>query len=127
MDMNMIRQFEYENDSWKRSLEFMQMENVHLKMRLAQIIKSDLDNNLLDLFEFFQNYFIQEDQVIAILRNDVLKHDLQIKQAVYDWPASILKVINTQKRLRQDLELEEKKFNQLKMEFNSYFVREFDE
>jgi hypothetical protein len=122
MNNKLIKQFEQENDSWMRSLEYMQMENVHLKNRLGQVIKSDTHNELLDLMEFYQNFFIHEDETIAMLRYDILMHDQRLKKFDSEVSTNIFKIIKIQKKLRQDIELEEKKFNQLKLEFNSHFT-----
>jgi hypothetical protein len=122
MSIGLIKQFDHENDSWRRSLAYMQMENVHLKNRLGQIIKSDEHNELLDLMEFYQNFFIHEDEVITILRHDISLHDLRLKQMSNDLNLCLGKIITIQKQLRHDIELEEKKFNQLKLEFNNHFT-----
>ncbi len=122
MNSRLIKQFEYENDSWMRSLEYMQMENVHLKNRLGQILKADIQNELLDLMEFYQNFFIREDEVIAMLRHDILLHDQRLKQFESEINTNIFKIIKIQKKLRQDIEMEEIKFNKLKLEFNNHFT-----
>jgi hypothetical protein len=123
MNNKLINQFEHENDSWMRSLEYMQMENVHLKNRLGQVIKLDDLNELLDQMEFYQNFFIHEDETIAMLRHDILMHNQRLKKFESEVCTNIFKIIKIQKKLRQDVELEEKKFNQLKLEFNNHFTK----
>jgi regulator of replication initiation timing len=117
-----FQQFEYEIENWKRSLEFMKMENVFLKTRLAQITKSDKEKDLLELVEFFHAFFINEDETIAMLRNDVAKLDSQLRQALTSDNKMAVEIVALQKRLRLDMETEERRFNKLKFEFNDYFA-----
>ena len=41
-----LRLLRQESDAWKRILEFMTEENIHLKNRLSEILKSDLEQIL---------------------------------------------------------------------------------
>jgi uncharacterized protein Yka (UPF0111/DUF47 family) len=71
-----IRQFRHESDTWKRNLEFMMQENVYLKNRLAEVLQTiSGDEDILDTAEHYQNEFIQEDEMIYLLRRDIAKLD----------------------------------------------------
>jgi regulator of replication initiation timing len=50
-----LKQLQYEIDSWKRLLGFMMEENIHLKIRLSEMLKNKFDNNLLEEVEIFYN------------------------------------------------------------------------
>ena len=67
-----LKQLQHESDTWKRSLAFMMDENVQLKNRLAEILKPDFDNSLLDDIEIFQTNFLREDEVISLLKTTLL-------------------------------------------------------
>jgi len=70
-----LRLLRQESDTWKRILEFMTEENIHLKNRLSEILKGDLEHDLLMTAEIFQNSFVREDELIRLLRKDVFAFD----------------------------------------------------
>jgi hypothetical protein len=72
MPQLIVRQLEYESDTWKRLLGFMIEENIHLKNRLIEILNSISDKNLLGEMENFHSRFIKQDDLINLLRNDVV-------------------------------------------------------
>jgi hypothetical protein len=117
---NKIQQFKHENETWKRLLEFIQVENVFLKTRLAKIMKEDTGNQLLEQAEYFQNQFISEDEVIALLRKEVADQEDLLTREVFEDGAIIKSVIRGQKKLQKEIEIVEQKFNKLKFEFNNY-------
>jgi hypothetical protein len=121
-NMNELRmqQFQYEAETWKRLLEFLQAENVFLKTRLAQITKNDIQNNLLEDAEYFQNYFIEEDDTLALLRRHVAAQDTLLKRELFEDGLIIKEVIKQQKKLRKEIEQSEQRFNKLKFEFNNF-------
>lgn len=115
-----LKQLQYEADTWKRLLGFMIDENIHLKNRLSEILKDGFDNNLLDEVESFQSRFVNEDQMIGLLRNEVAELDkLLVREAFED--GSIIKQVDKKlKKLRDNIQNAEKQFGKLKSEFNSY-------
>lgn len=120
MNDGKIHQFQHETESWKRLLEFLQVENVFLKTRLAQITREDVDNELLEQSEYFQNQFIREDEMISVMRHDVSEQDSWLTREVFEDGAIIKEVTRRQKKLRREIEIAEQKFNKLKFEFNNY-------
>lgn len=116
----MIHQFQHETESWKRLLEFLQVENVFQKTRLAQITREDVDNELLEQSEYFQNQFIREDEMISVMRHDVSEQDGWLTREVFEDGMIIKEVTRRQKKLRREIEIAEQKFNKLKFEFNNY-------
>jgi hypothetical protein len=120
MNYGMIHQFQHETETWKRLLEFLQAENVFLKTRLGQITKEDLDNQLLEQSEYFQNQFIREDEMIGLMRHEVSEQDSWLAREVFEDGAIVKEVTRRQKRLRREIEIAEQKFNKLKFEFNNY-------
>ena len=65
-----LKQLQYERDTLKRLLDFMIVENVHMKNRLSEVLQDKFDKNLLKGIEFFQSTFLKEDELIGLLRND---------------------------------------------------------
>jgi hypothetical protein len=118
--INNLQQLQHENDTWKQLLEFFQEENVYLKNKLSNILRLEIDNSFLERAEYFQNEFLSEDQKIAILRSDVNEQNKLLVRELFEDGAVIKEVIYQQTKLRKDIEIAEKTFNKLKMEFESY-------
>jgi hypothetical protein len=115
-----LKQLQYETDSWKRLLCFMQEENVHLKNRLSEVLKDRFNKDLLDELESFQSCFIKEDELIGFLRNEVAEIDAEfVKEIFIDGKInkSIDKKINL---FRNNLLNAEKRFGKIKLSFNNY-------
>lgn len=111
-------QFNYENRSWIRSLEFFKQENSLLKNRLAEVVDQQADRDFLALAEQFQNKFIIKDEFIDELRHDV---NIQLQEIVKtDDSSTNQKLIKKQEKLRNEMEYFEKEFSSLKNEFNKY-------
>ena len=114
INTNLEQQMLHELDTWQRTLNFIQQENIHLKNRLAEIIKNGMDDTLLEQVEYFQNQFLNKDAVITLLRQDIsmernLDGDLRYK-----------KYQKRHDKLRADMGMMEAEFNRLKFDFNNY-------
>lgn len=120
-DSNKIGQFKHENDTWVRTLDYLQQENIHLKNRLGEIAKRKLDKSHLEQVEYFQNSFLNKDAIIALLRRDIAGQNRDIDKAAAneginaDW-------LSRQEQLRADMNTMEKEFGRLKFEFNKYLA-----
>ena len=75
MEQLRVRQFQKESESWKRMLEYIQMENSCLKTRLSDVVSEDGRKELLAEAENFQNRFIRKDEVISLVRRDIREFD----------------------------------------------------
>jgi hypothetical protein len=115
-----IQQFVYENETWKRLLEFLQAENVFLKNRLAQIASEDIDSEMLEEAEYFQNHFVEEDEKITLLRSEVAAQGSLLSREVFENGLIIKEVMRQQKKMRKSMEAAEQRFNRLKFEFNDF-------
>lgn len=115
-----LKQLQYESDTWKRLLAFMMDENVHLKNRLSEVLKDGADNILLVEMENFQNIFVREDELVRLLRKDIAELDKLLVREVFE-DGKIIKQVNKKiKMLRNNIIEVERKFGQLKSDFNSY-------
>jgi hypothetical protein len=115
-----LKQLQYETDTWKRLLCFMQEENVYLKNRLSEVLKDRFNKDLLEEVESFQSSFIKEDELIGFLRNEVAEIDSELVKEVFvdgKINKTIEKKIN---QLRNNLSNAEKRFGKIKMSFNNY-------
>jgi hypothetical protein len=125
VQMNMtetkIQQYKYENDMWKRLLAFIQAENVILKTRLAQIASEEMDSDMLEEAEYFQNNFVGEDESINQLRNHVSEQGNLLSREVFEDGAILKEAMRQQRKIRKEVEQAEQRFNKLKFEFNNFF------
>jgi hypothetical protein len=115
-----LEQFQYESNSFKRRLAFMVEENIHLKNRLSEIVKVDFNKYLLEKLENFQNNFLTQDDRIALLRHDVT----QLQKVLFSVNEILPKEIdNSVKTLRNNIATAEMQFRKLDLEFNSYITQ----
>lgn len=110
-------QFEMENESWKRSLEFMKQESALLKYRLSEIVDENEAGDLLTIAEYFQNEFITRDEkinslMVVIGRFSDKLFEIQNKESLS------AKMIHQHENLRNEIIEFEKSFLLLSLEFN---------
>jgi hypothetical protein len=114
INTNLRAQMLHELDTWLRTLNYIQQENIHLKNRLAEIIRNGMDDTLLEKVEYFQNQFLNKDAITTLLRQDIasereLNGDLSNK-----------KNQKKHEKLRKDVDMTESEFSRLKFDFNNY-------
>lgn len=114
------KQLEYEIERWLRTLEFIKEENWHLKNRLAEMIHLRTDKHLLGQAEDFQNYFLNNDTVVAMLKNDIHQHEQLLAKEIFKDEAVAKKILRNQQILRGDMDKFEKEFSRLNVDFNNY-------
>jgi len=110
---------QYEMERWLRTLEYIKAENTLLKHRLAETVHLKADKHLLNQAEDFQNYFLNNDAVITMLKTDILKHEQLLAKGMQD-EASFKKIEKGHQILRGDMEKMEKNFSKFNLDFNTY-------
>jgi hypothetical protein len=115
-----LKQLQYETDTWKRLLDFMMEENINLKIRLSEIIKDKFNKNALEDLEDFQSNFIKEDELISLLRNEVAELDKLFGTAKFDGGKISQEIEVKLERLRNNIIIAERQFGKLNLEFNNY-------
>ena len=112
----------YETESWMRSLEFIKEENELLKQRLADLAL--LRNGISGAsggYEF-QNILVNNDAMIALLKNEIQKHRQLLRLQVYTDEMSMKNALKFQLILREDMDKFEKSFSRLQVNFNSWIA-----
>lgn len=101
----------------------MMEENVGLKYRLSEVLlKQQFDKPMLMDVENYQTHFLQEDQLIHLLRNDIAVLNKQLHSTTGD--DALLSLLGGKlNMLRKDISLAEMQFNQLKADFSNYLLR----
>lgn len=113
-------QFLYEMNTWLRALAFMQDETANLKNRMAEVVSNNMDRSVLPQMENYQNLFLQEDVIMALLKHDV-QQQIKLLQIQADGGDHFEKQVESnQLRIRNEMEKAEREFNKLRSDFNSY-------
>jgi hypothetical protein len=116
-------QFKHENETWLRTLDYFQQENIFLKNRIAQLAKFHINDSFLNELENFQNRFVDKDAVISLLRYDIaLQNDLILEVDTSFNAEKSQKITVNQNKLRDDMQRMEREFNRLKFDFNNYLA-----
>jgi len=113
-------QFKHENETWLRTLDYFQQENIFLKNRLAQIAMNHISRGLLNNLEAYQNKFINKDALIALIRRDIAEQEQLLRKDLNEDDHLFEKIIAKQEKLRNDVQSMEREFTALKFDFNKY-------
>ncbi len=116
-------QFQYENQTWERLLEFLKQENAYLKNRLSEVLDHNTNKDFLPQAEHYQNLFIVKDEFMDEMRHDVHEQETALKKVSDTVKDSIdIKLVKMQEKLRNEMEFLEKDFIKIKNEFNKYLL-----
>ena len=114
-------QFQHENQTWGRLLDFFKQENNVLKTRLSVVVDHKTGKDFLALAEHFQNRFLIKDDFIDELNHDINAQERMLKENISTGIAVMNeRLMKRQDKLRNEMEYLEKDFAQLKNEFNKY-------
>jgi transposase len=122
MDELKLKQLQYESDTWKRLLAFMMDENVHLKNWLSEILKQRLDPTTTEEMENFQNHFVKEDQLIGLLRHELVELDKLLVREIFEDGQLMKSVQKKLRQVRKNMIVSEREFRKLKSAFHSYLA-----
>ena len=117
-----LKQLHYEIDTWKRTLEFVTIENIFMKNRLAEVLKDKFNTDLLEKFEHFQNRFIKLDDLVGFLRNDVAEFDMQLATETFADNHITNGLEIKLNNLRSNIINAEMQFSNLNIDFNNYLL-----
>ena len=95
-------------------------ENVYLKIQLSDILKNDFDKQLLEKLENFQSSFLNEDDLINVLRNDVAELDKLLVWEALEEKNMMRDIENNMESIRRNIDHAEKQFTRIKSEFINY-------
>lgn len=117
-----LKQIEYEFATWNRSLEYIVDGNIHLKNRLSEILKDKFDKYLLEEVDAFQSRFIKEDELISLIRNDIVELNRLTGGGIYEKEKLKPEIDRKLKRIRNNLGIAEERFSLLKADFNNFLT-----
>jgi hypothetical protein len=114
-------QLKYEKDGWRRIVEFIQLESSYCKSRLAEVIRNkEADPAFLDEAEFYQNYYIQQDVHLSMLKHDLNNFERQIEHNNFDDGLSFVPIQKTRDRLKSEVEKLAIDFREMRLKFNNF-------
>lgn len=117
-----LKQIQYECETWKRLLAFMMDENVHLKNRLSEILKTGEGTVTLQQIEDFQAGFLKGDELIKVLRSDVFELDRMLNKELFEDGITEKEIRKKLNKIRINIPLAERQFDKLKTDFNNYLL-----
>lgn len=118
-----IKQLLSENDTSKRLLSFLMEENVHLKNRLSEILKTDFRPSLLPNLEYYQTSFVHTDTTVTMLRNEVAGFEKLLGIAAIEKGYADKALEEQLALVRHHIILAEASFRSLQSSFNHYLSK----
>ena len=109
-------QLKNETYKWIRSLRSITDENIQLKSSLSHIIKNEFNEALLEKAEKFHNHFIKQDQLISLLRNDIVELEALLAKANKN---NLTEIRSKVIKLRENISNALIEFGKLKEDFTS--------
>lgn len=114
------KQLQYECESWARLLTYMNDEIIRFKTRLSEVLRAGFDDSLLNELEHFQTVFLEADEWIILLRNELAELNmLLIRERMHDAQRA-LQVESRTGMLRKQVSGAEVRFRELKESFDDF-------
>lgn len=122
MSENIVTQFIYETESWRRLLYFYREENVYNRKRLSEILSNTVSEELLERAEYFQDHFVMSDETIHWLMDEIHQHIKFLSQNITSGIQTPGLAIRNQQVLKNDILKAEEVLLKLKTEFNNFLA-----
>ena len=105
-----------QTEKWKRLLDRLQQKNVLQKCHLAEMLKQfHGEDDFVLLAEHYQNRFLQQDEALRLMRNDVAAlEDLTIKNGE--------KIHHHKKKLEKEIKAFHVNFKRISSEFAIFLL-----
>ena len=115
-----VQQLKYEIETCKRLLNFITDENVHLKNRLAEMVKASIEINLLSDMETYLSKFVAQDEYINLLKNDVAKIENRLWEQIHGVNEIVNDIYPGLRLLQSNVLKIEELFVILRRDFNNF-------
>jgi len=122
METVKLTQYRYETDAWKRQLGFMTEESIFAKNHIAAILQEPGDAGMLEALESFQSNFIENDNLISLLKNEIAEFDKLLIRKTFTNGKNNSLVNNSARKLRQQIRLAEQAFSGYLKTFNQFLL-----
>ncbi|MDE3214472.1 MAG: hypothetical protein KGM98_14670 [Bacteroidota bacterium] len=118
-----MKQMQFETDSWKRRLVFMMDDNIKFKNEISDLLRDNFKQDLLAEVEEFHTRFLDADEWIGLLRNDISELDALLVREIFEDGKILREIEKKFKRFRQNLLVVQKKLDILKQDFQSFLTK----
>lgn len=118
-----LKQAHKETKQWKSVLGFLEQENIFQKNKLAEILKrfGAKNGNLLEIAEQYQSQFLQQDEALRFIWNDLAELERSIEEESLNNDNEAMKINNRKEKLRKEIDSLQMHFDQLKSHFLHFF------
>lgn len=117
---SILYQFLYESEEWGRLLAFLKQENVFYKSRLAEMVSTTDDEDVIIQAEKFNEDFLSQDRIIEFLTEELKNQNDLLQKDLYLDGAMMKDVIRHQKKLKTDIEKAEEIFSGIRKNFSGF-------
>lgn len=108
-----------ERESWKSELGLMMEENAQLKDRVYEALQKSFNRKHIDAVENFQNEFLRQDVLIALLRNELAELN-RLFAHMPDGENREKQVAGKIQRMRHNISAGQQQLRVLRQNFNEY-------
>ena len=116
----LIDTFQKETEGWNHMLECIIKENINLKIRLAGILTGRNNQpQYLESAEAYQTRFIQYDDIIGLIRKDIVEFQNALTAFTYD-VSMVKEFVDRKSKLQREIISLRVAFNELKQHFIEY-------
>lgn len=120
-----IQHFIHEIATWERLVDFLTLENVFFKTRLAELVNDSSDEHMLVIAEKFQDEFLAHDGVLSFLAAELKQQNELLSKSQKGNGRGYEAMIKSQEKVRTDMQKAEELFTQLKSRFSDYLTMHF--
>jgi translation initiation factor 2 beta subunit (eIF-2beta)/eIF-5 len=111
-----LDQFRKEAEEWRKKLQRLQGESIGLKTIIVEKVGPDINKLTLDNVETLHNKLMQKDEMISLLKFDIITFSNMIEnESIKD--GQMTKLVLMEKKMSTEIETLERRFDQLKADF----------
>lgn len=115
-----IKKWLAEVSVWKQMLDSRMEQNIMIKNNISAILKKEYNQKSLDEIEHFQTRSIEEDEIISVLKSEVIELDNLLRDNKLEairFPKTLYETIH---HLREDMVYSEDRFRSLIAVFQQF-------
>ena len=124
MEQKYIYDLHSDHKEWMNKVVFYKEDLKYLRNRLAEILLKNTSIEVRAMAEHFQNQYILQDERADIVRHDINKSMDSLQATIVENGTAVdHRKVNDENVLREDVEMFEKIFNELRRESINFFAK----
>ena len=120
-----LTQYVYELKSWERLLSFQKEELVCFKNRLAEVLNSSTEAEMILAAERFQEEFLAQERIVYFLLDELNLQSHILEKENYKPGEFYTQAVNGQAKLRREIKEGEEAFTAVKKNFEQFLQNKF--